>query len=126
MPRGSPRRSGPSVADRAGVPVGVPLPPDHPIVAAVRGAFAQVADPELGLDLDTLGLLCEVELQPAGALAIRFVFTTPFCPYGPALMAELEERLHEALDLPFALIVLTRAWTPSDEVKGLLGLPGYW
>jgi metal-sulfur cluster biosynthetic enzyme len=123
------------VADPAGssIPVGVPLAPDlapgapgHELVAAVRTAFSQVADPELGLDLDTLGLLCEVELQPAGALAIRFVFTTPFCPYGPALMAELEERLHEALDLPFALVVLTRAWTPSDEVKGLLGMPGYW
>jgi metal-sulfur cluster biosynthetic enzyme len=121
------------VADLAGIPVGVPLAPDlspeapgYELVGAVRNAFSQVADPELGLDLDTLGLLCEVELQPAGAIAIRFVFTTPFCPYGPSLMAELEERLRESLELPFALVVLTRAWTPSDEVKGLLGLPGYW
>jgi metal-sulfur cluster biosynthetic enzyme len=115
-----------------GVPVGAPLlptlRPDDPgfaLVGSVRGAFAQVSDPELGLDLDTLGLLQEVERTDAGSVAVRFVFTTPFCPYGPALMAELEERLRESLDCPFGLVVLQRAWNPSDEVRSLLGMPGY-
>jgi metal-sulfur cluster biosynthetic enzyme len=117
----------------AGVPEGVPLlptvrpgEPGFTLVGSIRNAFSLVADPELGLDLDTLGLLCEVELGAAGTVAIRFVFTTPFCPYGPALMAEMEERLRESLDCPFALVLLPRAWNPSDEVRGLLGMPGYW
>lgn len=117
----------------AGVPVGTPLlptvrlgEPGFTLVGSIRNAFAQVTDPELGLDLDTLGLLQEVELGAGGSVAIRFVFTTPFCPYGPTLMAEMEERLHESLDCPFALVVLSRAWNPSDEVRGLLGMPGYW
>lgn len=99
--------------------------PAAAIAADISAAMSTVVDPELGIDLATLRLVQEVEWT-GSALAIRFVFTTPFCPYGPTLMAEMERALHEVLLVPFALVLLSRAYDPPDEVKALLGLPGYW
>lgn len=102
-----------------------PTRPETAIAADIRAAMSTVVDPELGIDLATLRLVQEVEWT-GSALAVRFVFTTPFCPYGPALMAEMERALHEVLLVPFALVLLPQAYDPPDEVKSLIGLPGYW
>jgi metal-sulfur cluster biosynthetic enzyme len=121
-----------------GLPLGAVVGPSTPagapgfdLAGSVRAAFRLVHDPELGLDLDTLGLFIEAEVaegEPGRGtgIVVRMVFTSPFCPYGPALLDELEAHLDEALGLPFAIVVLSQAWSPSDEVKGLLGVPGYW
>jgi len=99
--------------------------PEAAIAADITAAMSTVVDPELGIDLATLQLVQEIEWT-GSALAIRFVFTTPFCPYGPTLMAEMERALTEVLLVPFALVLLPQAYDPPDEVKSLLGLPGYW
>lgn len=113
------------------VPRSIPLDlapgdPDRHYVDNLAAALSTVVDPELGIDAWTLGLAQELELTEAGVLVLRFVFTTPFCPYGPALMAEMEGALREVFTEPVALVLLTRAWIPSDEVKALLGFPGAW
>lgn len=105
------------------------LPPGHPdrhYVDNLAAALSTVLDPELGIDAWTLGLAQELELNEHGRLVLRFVFTTPFCPYGPALMAEMEAALAQVFDPPPTLVLLARAWNPPDEVKALLGLPGAW
>ena len=100
--------------------------PDRPLVDQAIAALATVIDPELGLDIYTLGLVQELELNEHGRLVVRFVFTTPFCPYGPTLMAAMERALGDVFSPTPALVVLARAWLPSDEVKALLGFPGSW
>ena len=102
-----------------------PTRPETALAADITAAMSTVIDPEIGIDVATLQLVQEVEWT-GSALAIRFVFTTPFCPYGPTLMAEMERALHEVLLVPFALVLLSQAYNPPDEVKALLGLPGYW
>jgi metal-sulfur cluster biosynthetic enzyme len=105
------------------------LPPGHPdrhYVDNLVAALSTVIDPELGIDAWTLGLAQELEMNEQGRLVLRFVFTTPFCPYGPALMAEMERALADVFAEPPVLVLLARAWTPPDEVKALLGLPGSW
>ena len=81
-------------------------------------------DPELKIDIYTLGLIYDVAVDAAGESArILMTFTTPFCPYGPAMIADLRKKL-EALGLKSVdiKVVFEPPWEPSPEVREMLGV----
>ena len=45
----------------------------------------KVEDPELGLDIWTLGLVYLIDIKESH-LKITMTFTSPMCPYGPMLL----------------------------------------
>lgn len=80
-------------------------------------------DPELGIDIWTLGLIYEVTLQDDGANAsIKMTFTSPMCPYGPQIVEEFKKKLNERGIIPIVEIVFSPPWQPSEEVKEILGI----
>jgi metal-sulfur cluster biosynthetic enzyme len=85
----------------------------HPEKAkALRDALAEVLDPELGLSIVQLGLIREVTIQDAAA-SIRMILTTPFCPYGPALMENARQKAEKALGVPVTMEMGAEPWEPS-------------
>lgn len=85
----------------------------HPEKAKVlREAWAGVLDPELGLSIVQLGLIREVVIQDA-AVEVLMIFTTPFCPYGPALMENARQKGEKALGVPVTMELGAQPWEPS-------------
>ena len=83
-------------------------------------------DPELGIDIYTLGLIYKVDFDESiQKLALKMTFTTPLCPYGPQMVKDLTGRF-TALGLrteDIAInVVFDPPWEPSDEVREMLGV----
>ncbi len=81
-------------------------------------------DPELGIDIYTLGLVYGVDFdEKKQELKLTMTFTTPLCPYGPQMIGELKSRFRAiGLDKVDIQVVFEPPWKPSDEVRAMLGV----
>lgn len=94
----------------------------------VREALKEVIDPELGLDVVSLGLVYGVDISEEGDATVHMTLTTPYCPLGPML----ESQVHSATQFLPGIrevnvdLVWDPPWDPhtmaSDEVRLELGL----
>jgi metal-sulfur cluster biosynthetic enzyme len=88
---------------------------------SVREALRAVVDPELHLDIVSLGLLRSVELETTPA-EVKMLLTTPFCPYGPWLVQQVKETAEKAIGAEVKVKVLPEQWSPEMmEDPTLLG-----
>ncbi|MBN2386096.1 MAG: DUF59 domain-containing protein [Anaerolineales bacterium] len=72
----------------------------HPeMVAPLREKLAEVVDPEIGLNVIQLGLIRKVSVAEE-ALKVHVILTTPFCPYGPAMLEMIKQKAEEGAGLP--------------------------
>lgn len=82
----------------------------HPdLVAQVRAKLSEVVDPEIGMSIIQLGLVRNVEIEN-GIGHLKMLLTTPFCPYGPALIEMTKAKAVEALDIPVNIEMDMGAW----------------
>lgn len=91
----------------------------------ILSALGGVLDPELGLDVVSLGLVYGITVDEAG-VRVQLGTTTPTCPLGEQLVREAEARLAPlAGDRPLRVeLVRTPPWTPermSPEARAALG-----
>jgi metal-sulfur cluster biosynthetic enzyme len=96
--------------------------------ADVHEALREVIDPELGLDIVSLGLVYGVTVDPDGDTVVSMTLTTPYCPLGPML----ESQVHAATQFLPGIrdvkvdLIWDPPWDPhtmaSDEAKLELGL----
>ncbi len=85
----------------------------HPEQAAhLRQALRQVIDPEIGLSIIELGLVRQVEIADP-AIKMRMILTTPFCPYGPAMLEMTRSKAKAASGQEVELEMGMEMWDPS-------------
>jgi len=90
----------------------------HPQMAeTVRTALRQVVDPEIGLSVIELGLIRQLSVVE-GELRLKMILTTPFCPYGPALLEMTRVKAEEAAALPTRIELGMDMWEPSFMEEG--------
>lgn len=93
-----------------------------PEEAALRDALRTVMDPELGMNIVELGLVREVKILP-DYTEIKMIMTTPFCPYGPALLEQARRAAESHMGAPVKIVLGMEMWDPS-MMEG--GPPAEW
>ncbi len=82
----------------------------------------EVKDPELGIDIYTLGLIYKIIIDEDG-VEVLMTLTTPLCPFANELITEVEEKLAElkACDVRVE-ITFDPPWEPKEELRTILGV----
>jgi metal-sulfur cluster biosynthetic enzyme len=99
--------------------------PTSPVEAAWK-ALRCVYDPELCLDVVSLGLVYDI-YEEHGNIVIKMTLTTPGCPVSESLPIEAREAVREAVDPMLGVeveIVWDPPWSPgmmNDEAASALG-----
>ncbi|HKZ84856.1 MAG TPA: iron-sulfur cluster assembly protein [Anaerolineae bacterium] len=88
----------------------------------LRDALRDVVDPELGMSIVELGLIRKVDFHP-DLTEITMIMTTPFCPYGPALLEQTRRTAEKHLQGPVKITLGMEMWEPS-MMEG--GPPAEW
>lgn len=83
----------------------------------------EIIDPELYIDIWTLGLIYDIEVLQ-DKLDVKMTFTSMACPAGPQLVAEVKHRTEELEGIAETNVevVFEPPWEPSEELKALMGL----
>jgi len=100
---------------------------------AVREILKTVFDPEIGINIVDLGLVYEINLEDVEGetgkkATIVHTLTTPACPIGPMIRAQIEQAVQnlEGVDAVETELVFSPPWDPremcSDEAKFELGI----
>jgi metal-sulfur cluster biosynthetic enzyme len=103
----------------------IPEPTD--VIERVRDALRSVYDPELALDIVSLGLVYDIRLED-GRVVIEMTLTTPGCPVSESLPQQALDAAVAAVDgdgVPVELrLVWDPPWTPerlADDAAARLG-----
>ncbi|GAC1339940.1 MAG: metal-sulfur cluster assembly factor [Candidatus Dormibacteria bacterium] len=116
----------------AGTPPALPYPAgsasDQAFEEQVREALGEIYDPEIGIDIVSLGLVYGSNLDEAGLLTVDMTLTSPYCPMGDLIRTQVHavcaalpgvEEVHVNL-------VWSPPWDPrtmaSDEARLELGI----
>jgi metal-sulfur cluster biosynthetic enzyme len=90
----------------------------------VRTALRQVYDPELGMSVIELGLIRKMDFTLDSA-NVTMILTTPFCPYGPAMVEQVKQTVQEASERTAKITMGLEMWEPTmmeDQAAANWGL----
>lgn len=90
---------------------------------AIIAELKTVFDPEISLDVWTMGLIYRLDITNETEVFVLMTYTTPACPFGPELTQQVKEKILDlgatAVDID---ITFDPVWKPSDELRLMLGI----
>lgn len=93
----------------------------HPeLMESLKESLSQVVDPEIGMNILQLGLVRDVLVHENNAV-LKMILTTPFCPYGPAMLDSTRMKAEEGLHMPVEIELGMEMWDFSMMEEGLGG-----
>jgi metal-sulfur cluster biosynthetic enzyme len=81
--------------------------PDKVMLA--REKLGEVVDPEIGMNIIQLGLVRDIAIENDIA-RLKMILTTPFCPYGPAMIEMTKAKAVEGLNMPVTIEMGMEMW----------------
>jgi metal-sulfur cluster biosynthetic enzyme len=78
-------------------------------VRLLREKLSEIVDPEIGLNIIQLGLVRDVQIEEKNG-RLKMILTTPFCPYGPAMVDMTRQKAQEGLNMPVVVEMGIDAW----------------
>lgn len=98
----------------------------HPeLVEPLRAKLSEVIDPEIGMSIVQLGLVRDVQVEN-GMGRMKMILTTPFCPYGPAMIEMTKAKAVEGLNMPVTVELGMDMWDFSMMEEGAMPEWGMW
>ena len=100
---------------------------DDQLKEKVDNVLMDVYDPELHVDIFSLGLIYEVTNPKKSKLHVLMTLTFPGCPYGPSIVEEVESRLQSEIDGIEEVeveVTFDPAWSPElidDDIRAAIG-----
>ena len=81
-----------------------------------------IKDPEIGLDVWTMGLIYNIDIQE-DVVNVLMTYTTPFCPWGSELKQDIEDGL-KAVGAKEVKIEVTfdPPYKMPEELRAMLGV----
>ena len=79
------------------------------LVKPAREKLGEVVDPEIGMNIIQLGLVRDVSVEN-GIGRLKMILTTPFCPYGPAMIEMTKAKAIEGLNMPVTIEMGMDVW----------------
>jgi metal-sulfur cluster biosynthetic enzyme len=83
----------------------------------IRTGLREIKDPELGLNVIELGLVREVRVEDS-TVRVHMILTTPFCPYGPALLDQTRVQVEEMAEMNATIELGMEPWHPQLMEEG--------
>ncbi len=93
---------------------------DPELAEKIRTGLRGVMDPELGMNIIELGLVRNVS-HGEGEIEIMMILTTPFCPYGPAMLDMTRVKAEEVSEIVTTIEIGMEMWDPSMMEDGAGG-----
>jgi metal-sulfur cluster biosynthetic enzyme len=78
-------------------------------VKDAREKLSEVVDPEIGMNIIQLGLVRDIVIENDIA-RLKMILTTPFCPYGPAMIEMTKAKAVEGLNMPVTVEMGMDVW----------------
>lgn len=98
----------------------------HPeVIEPFKARMREVVDPEIGLDVIALGLIRNLSIAD-GQANVHMILTTPFCPYGPAMIEMTRKKAEEGLEMPVNIELGMEMWDFSMMEEGSMPEWGMW
>jgi metal-sulfur cluster biosynthetic enzyme len=93
----------------------------------VEAALKTVDDPELGIDIVSLGLVYEIAVDDDNNVKVEFTLTTMGCPIGPMIDEQIKQATAhiEGIGDVSSELVMYPPWTPEKMTplaKSALGI----
>jgi len=94
----------------------------------VREHLKTILDPELGISIVDLGLVYGVDIGDEGQVTVRMTLTSPACPLGGVIQAQVHQVLSKVpwVKDPKVQLVWSPRWDPrtmcSEDAKMELGI----
>lgn len=82
----------------------------------LREALRVVVDPEIGIDVVTLGLIRVIAFDASG-VDITMILTTPFCPYGGMMVQQVKSAAEDVHSGEVRITLGDEVWSP-DMMEG--------
>ena len=83
----------------------------------LKAKLREIVDPEIGLDIIALGLVRDITIQDDSA-KVTMILTTPFCPYGPAILETTRQKAQEFIGKPTTIEMGMEMWDFSYMEEG--------
>jgi FeS assembly SUF system protein len=121
------RSGSPPPAETPDVTPAAPQFSPEEIKEAMIEAMRTVYDPEIPVNIYDMGLVYDIDMDPANRVMIHMTLTSPGCPVAGSLVHEIEQKVRDVPGVKdvFVELVWDPPWDPdrmTDAAKLQLGM----